>query len=116
MRLCLRKIGVCLMVCLLLLVSVIPVYAATGDGNVISPMALYYRNATADLSISSSGTATVEGSVVGIVGTTTKTSVYVYLQRYEGGTWVDVYDWSEMNNSVSTTVSKTQNVTKGPET
>ena len=108
-----RTIIKCLLVCLLVTMALVPVYAAIGQGNEISPMALYYRYADAGISISSSGSATVDGTIVGITGTTTKTTVHLYLQRYEDGEWVDVADWVKSNESVSTTVSKTKSVTSG---
>lgn len=44
---------------------------------------------------------------------TTKTTVHLYLQKYEDGEWVDIADWISSNNSVNTTLVKTKSVDKG---
>ena len=75
-------------------------------------MALYYRNADAGLSIIN-GNAEADGSITGVAGTTTKTTVHLYLQQYKDGKWVDVNDWLVSNASVSTFVSKSVSVEKG---
>ena len=70
--------------------TIVPAYAVVESGGEISPHALYYRNASASLSISSSGMASLTSEIAGIVGTTTKTTVHMYLQKYEDGDWVEV--------------------------
>jgi hypothetical protein len=69
---------------------------------------LYYKSASASLSISSSGTASLTGKITGYAGTTTKTTVHLYLQKYEDGDWVDVDDWILSNDAASTTLSETK--------
>lgn len=76
-------------------------------------MALYYRSASATLGISSNGVAEVRGDIKGIIGTTTKTTVHLYLQQYENGDWVDVDDWLDSDETVNRTLTKQVTVEKG---
>ena len=46
-----KKIGICFVICFLMIAAVIPAYGALKDGPDASTMALYYRNADAVLSI-----------------------------------------------------------------
>lgn len=71
-----------------------------------------YLSASASISVSN-GTATCAGKIKGIIGTTTKTSVYLYLQKYTNGTWVNVADWASSGNTVNRTLSQTKSVSKG---
>ena len=57
--------------------------------------------------------AEATGKIVGLTGVTTKTTVHLYLQKYEDGEWVDIADWISSNNSVNTTLVKTKSVDKG---
>lgn len=108
-----RKLLAAMLICLLCILAVAPVYAAVPDGPDASVMALYYRSANADLTISSSGTATATGKVTGVIGTTTKTTVHLYLQQYKNGAWVDIGDWLDSGETASRTLTKTQTVEKG---
>lgn len=108
-----KKIIASVLVCALLILSVIPAYGAIVNEEVVEPMALYYSTVSASLSISSSGIATAKGAIKGIPGTTTKTTVHLYLQQYKNGEWVDVDDWLETGEAVSRTLTKTKTVTKG---
>lgn len=85
-------------------------YAAVSDN--VSVMAENYRSAGVDLSISS-GTATVKGSLTGIVGTTTTATVHLYLQQYNDGEWTNYEDWLESKDGANCTVTKTISVAKG---
>ena len=107
-----KKIGICFVICFLMITAVIPAYGALKDGPDASTMALYYRNADAGLSITN-GNAEADGSITGVAGTTTKTTVHLYLQQYKDGKWIDVNDWLVSNASVSTFVSKSVSVEKG---
>ena len=111
MKLKRNLIAVCMMA-VLLVITAVPAYAAFPDDE-IGLMAEYYSSAKASLTISSSGKAEVTGKIVGILGTTTKTTVHLYLQRYEDGEWVDVGDWILSQNTVSTTLTETKSVDKG---
>ena len=107
-----RKLLAVWMMAVLLVVSAVPAYAALPEDE-IGLMAEYHSSADASLSISSSGVATAKGFIIGILGTTTKTTVHLYLQRYEDGEWVDVDDWLVSNDSVTTSVAKSKQVEKG---
>lgn len=85
-------------------------YAAVSDN--VSIMAENYRSVSVDLSISSE-TATVKGSLTGIVGTTTKATVHLYLQQYKDGEWINCEDWIESKDGANCTVTKTMSVAKG---
>ena len=111
MKLKRKLITVCMMA-VLLVAAAVPAYAALPEDE-IGLMAEYHSAASATLSISSSGVATAKGSIVGILGTTTKTTVHLYLQRYEDGEWVDVDDWILSQNTVSSTLTETESVDKG---
>ena len=111
MKLKRKLITVCMMA-VLLVAAAVPAYAALPEDE-IGLMAEYHSAASATLSISSSGVATAKGSIVGILGTTTKTTVHLYLQRYEDGEWVDVDDWILSQNTVSSTLTETKSVDKG---
>lgn len=106
-----KLLAVCMMT-VLLVASAVPAYAALPEDE-IGLMAEYHSSADASLSISSSGVATAKGFIIGILGTTTKTTVHLYLQRYEDGEWVDVDDWTLSQNTVSTTLTETKSVDKG---
>ena len=108
-----KKIGACMVICLLMIVAVIPAYGAVTDGPDASIMALYHTSAKATLSISSTGVSTATGEITGVLGVTTKTTVHLYLQQYKSGKWVDVDDWLVSETSDSTFVSKSVSVEKG---
>ena len=107
-----RKLLTVCMMAVLVVVTAVPAYAALSESG-IELMAEYHSAASATLSISSSGVATAKGSIIGILGTTTKTTVHLYLQRYEDGEWVDVDDWTLSQNTVSTTLAETKSVDRG---
>ena len=105
-----KVLGICLIACLVF-ASAISAYATVPD--TVEPLAQYYFSASASLTISSTGLAKPSGSIMGIAGTTTKTTVHLYLQRYEGGTWVDVDDWLVSNESVTTSAVGRKQVENG---
>ena len=105
-----KVLGICLIACLVF-ASAISAYAAVPD--TMEPLAQYYFSVSASLTISSSGLAKPSGSIMGIAGTTTKTTVHLYLQRYEDGDWVDVDDWLVSNNSATTSAAGSKQVEKG---
>ena len=108
-----KKIGICFVICFLMIAAVMPSYGAVKDGTDIGLMALYHTSAKVTLSISPTGISTATGEITGILGTTTKTTVHLYLQQYKDGKWIDVNDWLVSNASVSTFVSKSVSVEKG---
>lgn len=108
-----KKVIVSVIICLLVITAAVPVHAAIGSGPDAGVMALYYRNAYAELSISSNGTATLTGTIQGMPGTTTKTTVHLYLQQYKNGDWEDVDDWLDSGETISRTLTKSRSVEKG---
>ena len=108
-----KLLAITMMVSLLLTLAIMPAQAAVVPEPDVELMALYYRNAGATLSISSSGNATCTGKIEGIAGTTTSCSISLYLQRYENGDWEDVAMWTDSANVVSLTLTRPLGVDSG---
>lgn len=108
-----RKLTILMMTVLLVAAAIMPAQAAMIPEEEISPMAMYYRNAFTDLTISGAGIAEAESTISGITGTTTKCSITLYLQRYEDGDWEDVAMWTDTANSSSLTLVRTLGVDSG---
>lgn len=72
----------------------------------IEPRMTYIYQYRANLSISDSGVATIYGAVHGKEGVT-YTYAKVTLQIWVSNKWVDVKSWEESNNSTSTIISET---------
>lgn len=110
-----RRFFPALFLCMLFLVSVMPVYAI--ETNAVKPEFElnyeYSKSVTADLRISKDGVASATGQVYGIPGTTTKTTVHLYLQRYKNGAWENVDDWLSTGETVNRSLTKSKQVTKG---
>lgn len=105
-----RWISVCLIVCILLILSICYAYAATiGE---IETLSDNYSSAKATLSITN-GQATASGKLYGLSGVTTKATVHLYLQQYRNGEWVNYEDWLKSNEGTNCTVTKTISVPKG---
>lgn len=66
--------------CIALTCFTCSVSATVSDPNIV-PMSTYYRSAYSKIDISTNGTVTIKGSITGYRGTTTKTSVHLYLQN-----------------------------------
>lgn len=58
----------------------------------------YTNSVNAALTISTSGYATATTGVTGYQGMTTKIIIYSYLQKYDGGSWVNVSSFSNTAN------------------
>ncbi len=67
----------------------------------------YCRDARADLHISS-GTASFSASAKGYTGVATKITGTCYLQKYSGGSWVNVKSTTGSSNSLSLYISSTK--------
>lgn len=87
-------------------------FATVEENPLQEEKAANYSSTIVTLSISG-GVATCYGKITGITGKTTKTSVHLYLQKYNKGTWENVKDWSSSGNTASRTLSKEQKVSKG---
>lgn len=113
-----KKINALFFIVMVALCFTLPVSATTkidGDieNSIVTPYSLYHRSASATLSISSTGLATATGKIYGIPGTTTNTTVHLYLQKYTDGAWENVDDWISRGETVSRVLTKTKQVTKG---
>ena len=108
-----KLLTIVMVMCLVIAASVMPASAALPDDGGIELMAMYHSNANAELSISSSGNANVKCKIIGIPGTTTSTKMYVYLQQYIGGSWVNIGSWSDEANTVNLTIEESMAVDSG---
>ena len=98
--------------CIALTCFTCSVSATVSDPNIV-PMSTYYRSAYSKNDISTNGTVTIKGSITGYRGTTTKTSVHLYLQKYTNKQWSNVANWTLTTNSSSCALSKSKTVSKG---
>lgn len=105
----------CILIMVFLLISqnTIIASAITQDSSDGEPKSAYYTSAYANLSISTSGTATSKGIVVGKPNITTKITIHLYLQKYSGGKWITYKDWSGEKKGYTYTFSKSSSVGHG---
>ncbi|MGL5711977.1 MAG: hypothetical protein ACRCXT_13655 [Paraclostridium sp.] len=86
-----------------------------GDNNIkiedTAPRYKYISSARSNISINSSGLATISCSALGVTGVN-KIEMTSYLQQYKGGKWVNIASWSGSGTN-NCLVSKTKSVTKG---
>ncbi len=108
-----RLVSIVAVLSLLLVMAMTSVSAAVKPDGSADIMALYYRSAVAYLDISKDGDASVEAKLSGVPGTTTKTTIHLYLQRYKDGVWEDVDDWLSTGETVNRSLTKSKQVTKG---
>ena len=73
----------------------------------------YSQAPTASISISANGTATVNASINGIIGKTTKLTVDCQLQKYVNGSWNKIDSWQKTVNGLSLTIEKSKKISKG---
>lgn len=85
--------------------------AAVKD-NMVSPLYLYTRKATAQLLISDSGKATCTGSIVA-TSKESDISMTVTLYRKSGSTWAKVTAWSDSISSQALQIEKNRQVSEG---
>ena len=62
-------------------------------GGIVVPMWDYMNDINTTLSISTTGTTTVSGSITGYPSITTRVSIYLYLQQYKDGAWTIIDSW-----------------------
>jgi hypothetical protein len=79
----------------------------------ITPYMLYTNSTTTGFNISASGSVTGYASVVGYKGITTKIVIYLYLEKFTGGTWTIDNSWSSSTFSYRTTLNISDTVTHG---
>ena len=111
-----RKKLICVFLCLMVLLAA-PVYATNDpslDSNsTVGPLrTTYISSCSANLSISSSGTASVQSSITGVTGVTS-VKIVASLQRYSGGAWTTLQSWTETAAGRTLTLYKTRAVTSG---
>ncbi|MGL4911252.1 MAG: hypothetical protein ACRC3Y_02345 [Romboutsia sp.] len=75
------------------------------------PRYKYISSAKSNISINSSGVATISCSAFGVTGVN-KIEITSYLQQYKGGKWVDIQLWSQVGTNTCL-VSKSKSVSKG---
>ena len=101
-----------LIICLILTATEATSFAVVKEPDA-SVMVLYCHSVSANLTISSDGTAEATGKINGLIGTTTKTTVHLYLQQYKDGKWIDIGDWIDSGETVNRTLIKQKSVEKG---
>lgn len=107
--------------CLTIVSVIIPASAFSESSNsrspdietTIAPMSLYISRTTTTLSISSSGQATVVGSITGYSGITDKVYIFLYLEKYTNGSWTTETSWFQSFNSYHGTLQGTTYVAAG---
>lgn len=97
--------AIVLSLCVIFGTSAVPVVVHAEDTVVDSRMT-YILSYTTDLSITSTGVATITGNVRGKSGVTS-TYIKCTLQMSVGGGWVDVKSWEASNTSPGSTISET---------
>jgi len=114
-----RILGVVLAMIVLVIPMSVSATASADSGKIVfgeevmTPKFAYTNSTTTTMTISSSGKATVVGSITGYQGLTTSVDIFLYLQQYKNGSWVTVGSWYKTFNSYQGTLSGTMNVTKG---
>ncbi|MBQ3036823.1 MAG: hypothetical protein IJD31_07840 [Lachnospiraceae bacterium] len=93
-------------VCMLLIGLSTPIIVHAEDDSMVEPRMTYISSYTTDLSITSTGVATITGNVRGKSGVTS-TYIKCTLQMSVGGGWVDVKSWEASNTSPGSTISET---------
>lgn len=79
----------------------------------IGPLMVYIVDASATLSISSTGKAVVNSHVFGDSRTVTKTEIKMELQHYINGKWVTRNTWNSSNNSNYLAFEESTQLSKG---
>lgn len=108
--------AISVLVVTLLCVQFMAVYATpikdTAISGIIESRYEYTSSAIAGLSISG-GSAEVYGSLIGYSGITDKVNMYLYLQRYENGSWTTVKNFYESFSRHSGSIEETVSVDAG---
>lgn len=98
--------------CVTLMISCTSVFAAANPLPGAETNADNYLSASANISADGT-TVTSSGNIVGKVGTTTRTTVNLYLQQYKNGAWTNFEVWSSTGYTVTRALSKSKVVTRG---
>lgn len=95
-----------LSLCMMVGIFSVPITVNAENGTRIESRMTYISSYTTELSITSTGVATITGMVRGKSGVTS-TYVKCTLQRSVGGGWVDVKSWEASSSSIGATVAET---------
>ncbi len=98
--------GVVVSICVLFGGLSMPITCHAAGTTQVEPRMVYIAGYSTDLSISSTGVASVSGLVRGKAGVTS-TYVKVTLQLSVSGNWVDVKTWEDSSNNIDATVADT---------
>ena len=79
----------------------------------INPKMTYITNSNCNISISSTGQASVESYVLGNSGIVTKVEIKMELQYYINGSWSARNTWTASSNSNYASFAKSTQVSKG---
>lgn len=93
-------------ICIILGQMATPMVVNAVEMENIEPRMTYISSYTTDLSITSTGVATITGSVRGKSGVTS-TYVKCTLQMSVSGDWVDVKSWTDSTSTRAATVAET---------
>lgn len=107
-----------MMLCLcgtLIFTGGVPVLAAetSMEDYGIMPAMTYIDHASADLSISSSGKATVKSTIFGVDGATKRVTISAKLERYENGRWITIQTFSKSSTTFYAVLTENYQVSKG---
>lgn len=74
---------------------------------------VYINRTMTNLSITTAGYATATAQLVGIPGVTTEVWIFMYLERYSGGSWTSVDSWYQSYPTYSGILQKSTYVASG---
>lgn len=74
---------------------------------------VYVNRTSTSLSISSVGEATATAHLTGYPGTTTEVWIFMYLEKYSGGSWTTINSWYQSYYTYTGTLQQTANVSSG---
>lgn len=107
-----KKLTSLILIATLIFALSLPASAVTPEENSIEPQYTNAQNANVSLTISSSGTATVQVSCFGYASVT-NAKVSVYIERNNGGTWTQVSNtWTYSTGSSSIFKSYTTSISE----
>ena len=87
--------------------------AVAAESSAVQPRYSYTEDASTNLSITSSGTATCTATLTGYSGTTTKIHIKMELQTVKSVMWRTAKTWTATYNSYRATMEKTATVESG---
>ncbi|OLS02457.1 hypothetical protein [Tissierella creatinophila] len=79
----------------------------------VNPYMNYISTSSCNLYKQSNDKVTIDCSIEGYKGITTKVSITANLQQYERGKWINIKTFTQSSNSHRTSLSETVSITKG---